>query len=324
MPSCDRSRARRRSPRARRAGSPCSSRYAVDLSTTSAPPAPRAARARATRTCRTRRGRGRAPASERLGRRLLDDEAAVELPSGRARRREGAHVLVAALAQQPQRHRADGAGGADDGDARRHRALLGEEPERLVQRGDGLSTSLARDDAGDLMDDVEMISMLMPASASASNMSAATPGWLFMPAPMRRDLPDVGSRSPRAPISSRSPSRSARCVILFGSVKRCRRPSETFCTIMSMFTPRRRARGTRARRRRAGRTRKTVASQSVCVTPEMIAFSSTGSSSSTIQVPSASLNVERTWRRTPWLRANSTDRAGSTFAPLAAISSISS
>ena len=33
------------------------------------------------------------------------------------------------------------------------------------------------------IEDVEIISMLMPSAASASNMSAATPGWLFIPAP---------------------------------------------------------------------------------------------------------------------------------------------
>ena len=65
-------------------------------------------------------------------------------------------------------------------------------------------------------------------------------------------------------------------------------------------------------------------SQSVCATPLMIAFSSTGSSSSTIHVPSASENVDRTCRRTSWLRANSTERSWSTLAPLAESSSISS
>ena len=37
--------------------------------------------------------------------------------------------------------------------------------------------------------------------------------------------------------------------------------------------------------------------------------------SSRIQVPSASVNVDRTWSGTPWLRANSTDRSCSTRAP---------
>ena len=49
------------------------------------------------------------------------------------------------------------------------------------------------------------------------------------------------------------------------------------------------------------------ASEVSCVTPEMIAFSSTRSSSSLIHVPSLSLNAERTWSGTPYLRAISTD-----------------
>ncbi len=60
---------------------------------------------------------------------------------------------------------------------------------------------------------------------------------------------------------------------------------------------------------------------SLCVTAEMIAFSMP---SSPIQVPCSSENVERAWMRTPWLRASSTDRSISTFAPDADISSISS
>ena len=39
------------------------------------------------------------------------------------------------------------------------------------------------------MADVEIISMLMPCSASTSNMVAATPGLDFMPAPMRLTRP---------------------------------------------------------------------------------------------------------------------------------------
>ena len=62
----------------------------------------------------------------------------------------------------------------------------------------------------------------------------------------------------------------------------------------------------------------------MCVTPEIIAFSSIRSSSSAIHVPSSFENVERTCTLTPWLRANSTERNCSTLAPDAAISSISS
>ncbi len=55
-------------------------------------------------------------ARERLGRRLLDDVPA-DLLAGRARGREDADVLVAALAEQAERDGADGAGAADDADA---------------------------------------------------------------------------------------------------------------------------------------------------------------------------------------------------------------
>ena len=55
----------------------------------------------------------------------------------------------------------------------------------------------------------------------------------------------------------------------------------------------------------------------------MIAFSIKSDSFLT-QVPSASLNDERTWSGTPWFRAYSTERFMSTRAPHAASSSISS
>ena len=48
------------------------------------------------------------------------------------------------------------------------------------------------------------------------------------------------------------------------------------------------------------------------------------SSSATTRVPGPSSNEERQWIRTPWLRAYSTLRSCSTFAPEADISSISS
>ena len=46
--------------------------------------------------------------------------------------------------------------------------------------------------------------------------------------------------------------------------------------------------------------------------------------SSLTHVPGSHVNAERTWRATPWLRANSTERRASTFDPAPAISSISS
>src|SRR5205823_13542262 len=51
------------------------------------------------------------------------------------------------------------------------------------------STSAWRTTQEIRIDEVEMIPMLIPASASAPNMSAATPGWLFIPAPTSETLP---------------------------------------------------------------------------------------------------------------------------------------
>jgi hypothetical protein len=59
--------------------------------------------------------------AERVLGRLLDGERVVAVGQARprgARGREGAHVLVPALGQQAERHRAHCAGGADDSDPR--------------------------------------------------------------------------------------------------------------------------------------------------------------------------------------------------------------
>ena len=92
------------------------------------------------------------------------------------------------------------------------------------------------------IDDVEIISMFTPSAASASNMSAATPGFDLIPAPTSESLAMPSSVSYRtAPTSVTIPEstastrgRSAR-----GSVnERSVRPSwETFCTIMSTWIP---------------------------------------------------------------------------------------
>ena len=64
--------------------------------------------------------RHRSSSRECLGGRLLDDErlaAEGDALPGRPLRRERAHVVVAALGEQLERDRSDGAGGADDADA---------------------------------------------------------------------------------------------------------------------------------------------------------------------------------------------------------------
>ena len=100
----------------------------------------------------------------------------------------------------------------------------------------------------------------------------------------------------------------------------------TFCSIMSTFTERSaRARNSRAATPGRSGTPLTVTLASVesCVMAEMMARSIVSSSSST-QVPGSQVKLDRTCSRTPWLRANSTDRNASTRPPVAAISSISS
>ena len=92
--------------------------------------------------------------------------------------------------------------------------------------------------------DVEIISMLMPASDSAANSRAETPGCDFMPAPISESLPMVSSYcSDAKPMSGwcsvRADMPAAPSVA--GSVKEMSvRPvaaTDTFCTIMSMLTP---------------------------------------------------------------------------------------
>ena len=136
--------------------------------------------------------------------------------------------------------------------------------------------------------------MLIPASASASNMSAATPGCERMPAPISETFAMSESCvQPAAPTSSHPASRigSATARSVFGSVNEMSVSpwEETFWTIMSMFTPE----SASARKTRAatpGRSGTPIsvslASEVSCVTPEMIAFSSNFSSSSRIHVPS--------------------------------------
>ena len=130
-----------------------------------------------------------------------------------------------------------------------------------------------------------MIPMLIPASASASNMSAATPGCVLMPAPTSEIFAISGScATPAAPIScaSGSSARSAAAARFFGSVNEmsvC--PSaDTFWTIMSTLTPTSASvRKTRAAiPGRSGTARiVTSASEVSCAIPEMIGCSTSSS-----------------------------------------------
>ena len=121
IPSCSSARAPFTSGTT--SGTPSASRYAADLSTTTAPP--RTACGTSSREPDVpieKRHEVEVAGGERLRRRLLDDErlaAEGDARAGRPRRRERAHVVVAALGEQLERDRADGAGRADDADLSR-------------------------------------------------------------------------------------------------------------------------------------------------------------------------------------------------------------
>ena len=151
------------------------------------------------------------------------------------------------------------------------------------------------------IEEVEIISMLMPASASVWNIFAATPGWDRMPAPTSDTLPTSGSAvHPSAPISAamrpRVSSERARSSLGSVNVWSVRPSSETFCTIMSTLMdsaasdPKTLAAmpgwsGTRRMR--------IIASDVSWTTPEISAFSIRSSPPWT-NVPGSSLNDERT------------------------------
>ena len=182
------------------------------------------------------------------------------------------------------------------------------------------------------MGDVEIISMLMPSPPSVENTFAATPGCVFMPAPMIETLPISSSVAIRRPCSEARPSsaRRASCRSVRGTVKDMSAPASletgSFWMIMStlMFASASSVAIWPATPGVSGTpTSVTRASSVECVTAVMRGCS-TVSSGPTTTVPGASSKLDRQWMRTPWLRAYSTERSCSTPAPLAAISSISS
>ncbi len=67
--------------------------------------------------------------------------------------------------------------------------FVSSEVERLVQRPDRVVEFGVADSTEIRISEVEISSMLIPASASASQNVAVTPGWLFMPAPTSDTLP---------------------------------------------------------------------------------------------------------------------------------------
>src|SRR3954451_21722758 len=288
-------------------------------------------------------------ALDRLVGERLHDEPAVEPAPGRALGRERDDLARGErpLAQQAQHDAADLPGRADDGDAvavaRRHAATspngcsgrIVPSPESSNAVWSALTASGTRSPGTTQemrIGEVEIISMLMPLSPSVVNTFAATPGWVFIPAPTIETLPIDSSVATCMP-SSVAMGSSAVCAAWMSSRgivndMSARRPSVSGSpwTIMSMFTLAS-ASAVVTRPATPGVSGPamsvTRASPSECVTAVMRGCSTVSSSERTT-VPGASSKLDRQWMRTPWLRAYSTERSCSTPAPDAAISSISS
>src|SRR4051812_21051835 len=245
--------------------------------------------------------------------------------------------------EQLQEVLADGAGGADDGHAQAAHAIAPPKG-RSARIASGPSSKAAwrqRTASGTrsavmtqeiLMGEVEIISMLISCSPSVRKTVAATPGWLFMPAPTIETLPMEGSVWTSAnawPVSGSSVARAARRSST-GTVKeisaRASEETGSFWTIMSTFTL---ASASAPKIRPAspgtsGTPTSVTRASSVEWVTAVMSGCSIVSSSLTIDVPGRSSNDERQCMRTPWLRAYSTERSWRTRAPEAAISSISS
>ena len=175
--------------------------------------------------------------------------------------------------------------------------------------------------------------MFTPASPSTVKVLAATPGWLFIPAPTTDTFPirssDWMAPKPSSASSgssaSRAAPRSSRGTVNDMSA---RWPSDSgsFWMIMSTFTfASASAVSTRpAMPGRSGSPSSVIRASAVEWVTAVTSGRSIVSSSSWTTVPAPSSKLERQWIVTPWLRAYSTERSWSTPAPEADISSISS
>ena len=141
-----------------------------------------------------------------------------------------------------------------------------------------MSTSVEGTWQAILIGEVETIGASIPAASSVANVLAATPGWLFIPAPTRLTLP----RSSRALQETPRPS-SVRAASALSSTGAEKTISALVCTIVSTFTDAS-ASAPKSCAGLAPSTRYTVSSR-WCTTPEISAFSSISSSSSWIHVP---------------------------------------
>src|SRR5262249_24602438 len=132
-----------------------------------------------------------------------------ELTAGGTCGGERAHVPVAALAQQPERHGADGAGRAHHADPRILSVHAAPSLNASWSAATALGTSSVRTWQAILIGGVEMTAGATPIPPSVANACAAIPGWLFIPAPTRLTLPR-SSRIDHSTSSSPSSSSQAR------------------------------------------------------------------------------------------------------------------
>src|SRR4029078_6146241 len=183
----------------------------------------------------------------RVGAERPTDQPALELAAGRALGGERDDLArgEVPLAQQPQHHRADLAGGADDSEAvsvlpGRHaanspkgcsgRMVPSPESSNAVCRALTASGTRSPGTTQEMrIGEVEIISMLMPLSPRVVNTLAATPGWVFIPAPTIDTLPIDSSVATVMPSSAAMGSSAVRaeCTSSRGIVKdmSARRPS---------------------------------------------------------------------------------------------------
>ncbi len=167
-------------------GTSASMRNAAELSTTRAPlSAARGAHSSASGSSTSITTRSR-PSKQPSRKHLAHDLAAGERQPAafRAGRRVDAQLVdrERALFEQPQHLGADEAGRADDTDRTGRRS-------RVSSSNDACSACTARSTSSSCTThemrivDVEIISMLTLSAASVSNICAATPGFVFIPAP---------------------------------------------------------------------------------------------------------------------------------------------
>ena len=177
--------------------------------------------------------------------------------------------------------------------------------------------------------------MLIRSAPSTSKTLAATPGCERMPAPMIETLPIRSSvrtpwlTPPSAAIVSVAVVSSERSMVKERSASSSW-PTGSFWMITSTLMPAS-ARAVKISPATPGSSRMPIsvtrASSSewvTAVTKGCSTVSCSASSSVTTRVPGPSSKLLRQWMRTPWLRAYSTERSCRTWAPEAAISSISS